>query len=224
MYVLAFDTSQQQCHVTLLGKGGALFEEKETASGKQAECLIPLIEKVLIKGQCQYPDLSAIAVIQGPGSFTGIRIGVATARAIRLCHAIPVIGVTSLEATAWHLISNPSLPIITLLDARREQFYVQCFSSSLQALGPALLLSKKELASWLPQGPYIITGNGAIALEAFLKENYPHYVFSPGAEGTNARSAAFIALGHLQENQADKYPAIPFYIRPPDAKMPQEQV
>lgn len=98
MLILAINTSEAACDVALIGKGSLLAEARETMTRGQDGRLPGLIEDMLKEAGVKLADLTRIAVVTGPGSFTGIRIGVAFARGLALALKIPAIGLTSLEA------------------------------------------------------------------------------------------------------------------------------
>lgn len=119
--ILAFDTSVAHCAAALLSGDTVLAERVEAMQKGQAERLFPLLEDVLAEGGVTWSDLTAIGVGIGPGNFTGIRISVSAARGLALSLGIPAIGISSFEAQA---IDAPR-PVTSLIDARRDQVFVQ---------------------------------------------------------------------------------------------------
>jgi len=126
--ILAFDTSVAHCAAALLSGDTVLAQRVEPMQKGQAERLFPLLEEVLTGGGITWSDLTAIGVGIGPGNFTGIRISVSAARGLALSLGIPAVGVSSFEAQA---IDTPR-PVLSLIDARRDQVFVQELSD-----GPA---------------------------------------------------------------------------------------
>ena len=126
--ILAFDTVLDAC-------SAAVWDDTVVAAACEmrraghAEALVPMIENVMAEAGCSYADLDVVAVTRGPGSFTGLRIGLAAARAIALAAARPAIGLTSLEVVAAAARSHvrPGEPILVALDARRGAIYAQVF-------------------------------------------------------------------------------------------------
>ena len=119
--ILAFDTSVAHCAAALLSGDTVLAKQTDPMQKGQAEHLFPLLEQVLSKGGATWADLTAIGVGIGPGNFTGIRISVSAARGLALSLGIPAVGVSNFEAQAL----DAPRPIISLVDARRDQVFVQ---------------------------------------------------------------------------------------------------
>ena len=121
--LLAFDTSGPHCAAALLMPGRVILRDEPMEKG-QAERLMPMLDELLAEGGIRWPDLKALAVGTGPGTFTGVRIAVAAARGLALGLGIPAVGVTRLEALAHGL----PRPVLVIEDARRGQVYVQLFT------------------------------------------------------------------------------------------------
>ncbi len=124
--ILAFDTSAAHCAAALLRGDQVLGSLCELMDKGQAERLVPMLEGLLADCGVVWGDLSAIAVGTGPGNFTGVRIGVATARGLALGLGVPALGVTRFEALAEGL----PRPVTVMLDARRDEVYVQNFTDT----------------------------------------------------------------------------------------------
>ncbi|MEM7211406.1 MAG: tRNA (adenosine(37)-N6)-threonylcarbamoyltransferase complex dimerization subunit type 1 TsaB [Pseudomonadota bacterium] len=128
--ILAIDTSAGQCAVALLD--GARSEVRSEAMQRgHAEALFPMIEDALAVLRGRYSDLTRIAVCTGPGSFTGLRVGIAAARGIALGCGIPAIGVTRFEALA----ADHSLPCTIALPGRGGAIYLQAFGEDAIPVG-----------------------------------------------------------------------------------------
>lgn len=123
MSILAIDTSSHSLSVALLTENNEIFSKQEQMDRGQGEVLIPFIQNLFNENQQNVKDLKAVAVAVGPGSFTGVRIGIATARAFGLALNIPIWGVTNLEATAYGI----SEPVTVVLDSKRGDYFVQHF-------------------------------------------------------------------------------------------------
>ena len=132
-----------------------------------AEALLPLVDRVIARSPGGFLALSRIAVTIGPGSFTGIRIGVAAARAFGLVCRVPVVGVSTLSALAAPALAmGVRSPIVAAIDARHGNVYVQSFGSRGETLlGPALL-SAEEAAQALGGGPLRLIGSGGAIIAA----------------------------------------------------------
>ncbi len=145
MKILAFDTALRQCSVALSidNKQVAFLQSQELS--KQSEMLFPLVNQMLTKNRLAFFDLDAIAVNIGPGSFTGVRIGVAAAKGLKLVLPnVKLIGVTSLELLASKVESSSS-EIIAVLEAGQEEYYVQVFDQNLHSVTEAKSCDLPEL-------------------------------------------------------------------------------
>lgn len=127
--ILAIDTSAAQCAVALVGAGGSVVRSQAMTRG-HAEALFPMIDEAHAELSSRYEDLTRIAVCTGPGSFTGLRVGIAAARGLALGLGIPAIGVTRFEAVA----SQVSLPGAICLPGRGGTVFVQDFDANGLAL------------------------------------------------------------------------------------------
>lgn len=207
--ILAFDTALGATTVAVLHQGKLLARASEPNQAMQAESLLPLIEEVLKSADYRYADLAALAVTIGPGSFTGVRIGLAAAKGISFAAKLPLIGVTTLEATALAgrpRASDKTTPFLAVLDARRSQYYVQGFSSDIKPLTLPQLLSAEELHALIEEKQWITVGN------------VPE--FCNGAALPDAEYVAAVAVLKIQKGEKAE-PLHPLYIRPPDAKLPK---
>ena len=121
--ILALDTTGNSISVALIGPDKVIAHQYETMERGQGEALIPMIEKVVKKAGRDFKDLTKVAVAVGPGSFTGVRIGLATARGIGLALNIPVVGVTSFDVAALETTGK----VLVVLDTKRGDFFTQIF-------------------------------------------------------------------------------------------------
>ena len=226
MPVLAFDTAQQACSAAIAYDGKLLSHCHELMERGQAEKLLPMIEAVRDQAGIGFEDLDLIAVTIGPGTFTGVRVGLAAARALALVQDIPVLGVGTLELLAQGALraaSNAALQafapapgegMIAAIDARRGELYVQTFDAAGQAVtkaaaGPA---SPEFAPPGQPAG--LIVGTGAALLQAVL----PDWRL---ARGNQQPDAAVLALAaEAWRHRAGRQPPAPLYLRAPDARMP----
>jgi tRNA threonylcarbamoyladenosine biosynthesis protein TsaB len=128
--ILVIDTSGPICAAGVYDSGkNALVAAKSEMLGKgHAERLIPMIDEVLSEAGLALKDMTRIGVTVGPGSFTGIRVGVAAARGFALSLGIPAVGVTTLQVVAEQVLEiDPPAPVIALIDAGRDEIFAQAF-------------------------------------------------------------------------------------------------
>ncbi len=150
--VLAIDTAAPRLQLALLRDGRAETLAEDMATG-QAERLFPALAELLAKAGVAYADLTRIAVSTGPGSFTGLRIGLSAARGLGLALNLPVIGVPSLLALSLS-VEGPSA---VLLDARRNEAYFQTFAGPGHETREAALLPMDEAQGLVPAGAALIS-------------------------------------------------------------------
>lgn len=207
--ILAIDTSAAQCAVALtasrLGEGAPVAERQAMERG-HAEHLFPMIEAVLATAGAVYRDLSRIAVCTGPGSFTGVRIGVAAARGLALGRGIPAIGISRFEALATEALASDGGPVAVCLAGRGGTVYLQCFGPDGAALAPPEMVDAAVLDLSIPPGCTRFAGDAAPGSAATVANGLPDPVVV-------ARLAAARAPGPL--------PA-PLYLRGADAEPPRE--
>ncbi len=172
------------------------------------EHLLPLVERVLAKTDEGLDHIDRIAVTIGPGSFTGIRIGIAAARAIGLVRNIPVIGVPTLIAFAAPFIGKGEAAVAALIDARHGQVYAQVFSAIGKCIVEPRILPMAAAIRLIGSGPVFLTGNAAqvAAIEAWSSG-----LKAEVAGETGAPEISYIArLGALAEPSAS--PPVPMYL------------
>ena len=222
MKILALDTATIGCSVALLRDGDIAARRAETMARGQAEALLPMIQSVLAESGEHVADMDAIAVSNGPGAFTGLRIGLATARGLALGANIPCIGVSTLEAVA-HAVppTERGLPLIVVLETRREDFYAQAFNSNSEPLGEPVAISGMGLQA-LAKGPQILlAGDASERARPYLEETGFEVVLSTVSGIPDAAVVAQIAAS--KPLPTDNVPPAPLYLRPPEAKTLAEQ-
>jgi tRNA threonylcarbamoyladenosine biosynthesis protein TsaB len=219
MKVLAFDTALGACSVAVAEDARILVAEQRLQQQGQAEALLPLIETVLRAAGLSFGDLELIAVTIGPGTFTGLRIGLAAARGLRLASGLPLVGVSTLEALAEGVpaAARSGRALLSVIDARRGEVYAQAFDADLTPLGCPQLLDHAGAAGLLPPGPAVLVGSGAHLLATRLGGRD---LIAPG--GPDNPAPAAIAAVALRRGfpPAGSPPPSPLYLRAPDARLP----
>ena len=223
MLILAIDTALDACAAAVLDTeaGQLIAQESQAMKRGHAEALMPLIGRVIAASGTTFASLGRIAVTTGPGSFTGLRVGLSAARGIALAANIPVVGVTTLTAYAAPIVSqNAEHPVISVIDARHDQVYLQVVSGNGSALvRPRVAPMEEALEACRFGAPYVV-GNAA----GLLGERWPSQAVPPaGVDMQPAPDIAWVGwLGAaVSPNTA---PARPFYLRAPDAKPPKERL
>lgn len=225
--VLAIDTAAPRLQLALLRADGSADISVDDISKGHAEMIFARIDALLARNGLAYADLGRIAVTTGPGSFTGLRIGLSAAHGLGLALEIPVIGVPTM--TAISLLAPKDLPVVVLIDARREEMYREEFyGPGVQLQDGPELLSTADVFSNI--------GEPRKFLKFVLK--FSHVLGSGAAAAANATGATnlelerpeadrgFLDIGLMAQFAATldpaQWPATPTYIRGPDAK-PQEK-
>lgn len=219
MKILAIDTALPAVSACVLdddAEAAAAFETIAMERG-HAEALLPLIDRVMARAEGGFAALDRIAVTVGPGSFTGLRVGVAAARALGLACEIPVVGVSTLAALAAPLIleQKPGL-VVAAIDARRGNVFFAAFGPDGRAVLAPRLAPIREAARSLGAGHARIAGSGAamLAIEATAAGMIIEVV------DRLAPDIVVVAkLGLLAD--PDLAPPRPLYLKAPDAK-PQD--
>jgi tRNA threonylcarbamoyladenosine biosynthesis protein TsaB len=205
--VLALDTCLAACQTALWRDGKPVAVASEPMARGHQERLAPMLEAMLASANVAPAQIDRIGVTVGPGSFTGLRVGLAFAKGLALALGIPLVGVTSLEALGAGAPAGLSL---VLVDARREQAYWQAFEGGMAVTAPQAS-TLTDIVDWtLGHGaPAALIGPGAGLLAARF-----------GAAQCLARAAPEPTV--IARLAAEREPAAvrPLYLRTPDAKLP----
>ncbi|QDO97223.1 tRNA (adenosine(37)-N6)-threonylcarbamoyltransferase complex dimerization subunit type 1 TsaB [Ferrovibrio terrae] len=221
MKLLGIDTALNACSVAIVD-GNAVLACVVSAGGKgNAERLLPLLEQARLQAGIELAQLDGIAATIGPGSFTGIRTALATARALGLALKIPVWGITTTETLAHAAIlatAQPGLATVAVIDAKRDELYIQCYSADGAALAEPQLLNIADAAGILPPGPAVLVGSGSELLmhAARTLSGRDDLRLSSVSPDPDPVLVARIAAGRPRPTVSPS----PLYIRPPDAKLP----
>jgi tRNA threonylcarbamoyladenosine biosynthesis protein TsaB len=213
--VLGIETSTSQVSVALLEHGKVVLERAHARPKQSAERLLPLIAELLSEAGWARSSLERIGVSVGPGSFTGLRVGIACAQGLSLGLGVPLVGVTSLRAMSRAV--PDSLPGLrcAVLDARRSEVFVAAYASgprAAEALPPLALASATAhatVAQQLPP-PLVWIGSGLALLGVAA-------TFASAA--TEQPSASSIGLLAEELDPAEN-PALPVYVRDAGATLP----
>ncbi|MFZ9188917.1 MAG: tRNA (adenosine(37)-N6)-threonylcarbamoyltransferase complex dimerization subunit type 1 TsaB, partial [Algoriphagus sp.] len=160
--ILSIETSTSICSVALHERGALLALAEIKEPGAHAEKLLLLVDEVFEKAALSFGDLDAVAVSQGPGSYTGLRIGVSTAKGIAYGLDIPLIGINTLQAMAASQAVELGEFVVAVLDARRKEVYTQTFGDTLEEITSieSLILEEGVFASVLEKGKVYFVGDG----------------------------------------------------------------
>jgi tRNA threonylcarbamoyladenosine biosynthesis protein TsaB len=216
--LLALDTSTEKGSLALAEEDRLLGEYFLDCPGTYLQHLLPAVEELFQAAGRTLPDLGAIAVSQGPGNFTGLRIGLATAKGLSWALGCPLVAVPTLEALAAQV---PFLPhaVAVLMDAKRQEVYLglyKCPGELPAAQGEPQRLPVAALPSRL-QPPLLLTGPGLEAYGDFLKQHLaPEIAWAP-PELSHPQAATIARLGRLRLEQGlavAPQQLTPTYLRP----------
>ena len=217
MRILAIDTALSAVSACVLTAGATHAEASESLGMERghAEALIPLVERVMARVDGGFAALDRIGVTVGPGSFTGLRVGIAAARAMALAWSIPAVGVSTLAALAAPLIvADEEGTIGVAIDARHGHIFFAAFHADGRIQIPPRFATIVEAMAQLGDGPLRLAGNGAplLAIEAWSRG-----IQAEIAGERIAPDITFVARLGLLADPAGAPPR-PLYLKSPDAK------
>jgi tRNA threonylcarbamoyladenosine biosynthesis protein TsaB len=218
--LLAFDTAGTACSAAIWRDGAVCARQFEAMSRGQSERLVPMIEAVMAEAGVAYPALDAIAVTCGPGGFTGVRIGLATARALALACARPVIGISNFEAVAAAVPESARAErgLAVVIDAKRSDLYVQAFGPGLEPATLARAIAPRDLDAFLPEGSLLLVGDSVDTALAEL-EAAGRDVVAAAAPGQADASVVATLAASRPLPAAGTPPPGPIYLRGPDVTL-----
>ena len=240
--IVGIDTATAATSVAVLVPGGREVERRDDPGPQErprhAETLQPLLERALEQAGVGWDDVGRICVGTGPGGFTGLRLGIATTRALAQGHDLEVVGVSSLEALARgiELVSTKELdlpgdpdlhgPVLALIDARRGEVFAASYRHHRTTMEPTAI-APGELAERLAsrrewgRSPMLAIGDGAVRFRAEL-ERAGVAVPSDGSRAHRVSALMICRLGRARE-PVDRDALLPDYRREPDAVPPPRE-
>lgn len=217
MLILAIDTGLDACAAAVLDTETAELRAQESLPMKRghAETLMPMIARVMQSADLAFTALDRIAVTVGPGSFTGLRVGISAARGLALAAKRPAVGLTTLSAYAAAIVgqSGPA-PVISAIDARHDHVYFQIVAGDgSQLVRPGIVPIDEAIAASQFGAPHLVGSAANILAERWPKD-------APQPVAVDAQPAPDIGwvawLGAAADPETN--PARPFYLKAPDAK------
>jgi tRNA threonylcarbamoyladenosine biosynthesis protein TsaB len=219
--VLALDTSGPCCAAALARMDGPEFRilasRTESMERGHAERLVPLVGELLGETGLTWSDLGRVGVTTGPGSFTGVRVGIAAARGLALALGIPAIGIGTLDALLGMAAGATTGTEVACLDARRGEIYLFARTAGSEPIAAEAMTpvaaARRLLADGVP--PYLLIGSGAALLAEALEREAPGSAVSILSD---ARAPDIAAVARLAAAAAPGRSPVPLYLRGPDAK------
>ena len=223
MKILAVDTATTSCSVAVTNDGKLVAELTTSKKETHSKHLMELIHSVLENAGFGVGDLDGLAVTIGPGSFTGLRIGISTIKGLALALVKPVVGVSTLKALAYQCGQTPHL-ICPLLDARKGEVYAATYG-----FNEGRLIQKTGARAMIPEAvvediksPCVFIGTGARLYRQQIVTaagDLAHFV-PEGQNTIKASSVAFLSLPRFEANDTDGIDGlVPRYIRKSDAEL-----
>jgi tRNA threonylcarbamoyladenosine biosynthesis protein TsaB len=215
MLILAIDTALEACSAAIFDseQSAIIAGETEIMTRGHAEALMPLVDGVIRAAGLDFFSLDRIAVTVGPGSFTGLRVGIAAARGIGLAAKKPVVGVTTLAALAApYIAADPKMPVAAAIDGRHRHVYFELYGAQGRRLLSPRIIPVEEAVHAAEGASARLVGSGA----RMMAEIWPDPMNLPPIDERGAPDIVWVArLG--AETQVRDAPPKPFYLRPPDA-------
>lgn len=199
MTILALETTDKVASVALLTEDGCR-EKRIESPLRHEETVMPAVDELLSEAGLTPADITALAVDVGPGSFTGVRIGVCHGNAMALALGLPIVSVNALEALAFPLLGGDA-PVAAVIDARNGNGYGALYAPDGGALIPPCAMEIKPFMEKLPAGT-ILTGTGF-----------------PAADGALPLASS---IARIAAKRAGKRAASPLYLRPSQAERKQK--
>jgi tRNA threonylcarbamoyladenosine biosynthesis protein TsaB len=223
--ILALETATPRASAALVDRGRVAAEEV-LAGGRQAsETLLASVSTVLARCGVRSTELSCVAVSAGPGSFTGLRVGMAAAKGYCYGWKVPMVLVPTLAALAFRLPREEGRVVCPVLDARKKEVYAALFrweADELVRLTPDLALAPEALLDRLPGGRIVFCGDGLPACGGLLRERFGSFAeMVEGPEGLPSAGAVGI-LGERSFRAGgaeDPRAVVPAYVRRSEAEV-----
>lgn len=221
--ILGFSTSTPLGSVAIVGPDGPIAEATHEVLAAHAERLFGLVDDVIARAGAPRDSIAAVACDVGPGSFTGVRVGVASAAGVAAALGVPGIGVGSLTSMAHAALVRAArreaiTRVVAVLDAKKDEIYMGVFDPALTPIEPAKHVSRsdasRELMRLVEDPQTLVAGSIAAELGVALEsERHPR---GRGIDLPAAASIADVARGLLARSSSA--PLEPVYVREPDAK------
>lgn len=188
--IILIETSTTLCSAAL-AEDGKILSYKEDDGRRHAAMLAPLVESVLKEKSLTVKDCDAVGVSMGPGSYTGLRVGVSTAKGLCFGAGLPLIAIPSLDVLVWSAIESNPLPegckyIVPMIDARRMEVYSAVFNVKGEQISQteAMIINADSFEKELLEGAVLFVGDGAGKCSGLIKSQNAHFLsICPDANG-----------------------------------------
>ena len=220
MNLLAVDTSTSSCSVALFSGPHLVAEAIYTDGKTHSRHLMSMIDGILARCGHAPEWLDGIAITRGPGTFTGLRIGISTVKGLAVAAGIPVVGVNSLAALAYPMVMMDRL-VVAMTDARRGEVYHAQFKGYQSLFNPSVAVSAPEKAAATIPEDALLVGSGAMLYRELFEQQcrFVHFADTP-ANSIRAASVGLLAMRAFEHRDIENTDAlVPEYIRKSDAQI-----
>lgn len=217
--ILCIETATAACSVALINDGSIISLRHSEKTNAHSTVLNLFIDEVMVEAGIRYSELNAVAVSKGPGSYTGLRIGVSTAKG--LCYALdkPAIAPETMLCMASGFVSeNPDLPenalLCPMIDARRMEVFTAVYDTNLEPINPidAVIIGQETFSDLPPDRPVYYFGDGAEKCHDILKER-PNWKYHQGFVNSAAHMAQLVTNLYKDSRFEDVAYFEPFYLK-----------
>jgi len=214
--VLAIDTASRSCSVAVLDGNAVMAEINDVSGQTHSRHLMGMVDQAVSMSVGQMASIDGLAVTQGPGSFTGLRIGISTAKGLAEAAGKPLVGVSSLQALAWQVFPSDVL-VIPMLDARRKEVYSARYTregGTFKMVGVEQALSPEAAVDGIDM-PCLLVGDGAVAYADRLGMALGGHMqlALPFQHMIRASTVAFLGREKLTEARDERMTLTPRYLR-----------
>lgn len=219
MRILAIECATIRCSAAVWEDGAVRAHEASDRPHGATELLVPMLGRVLARAGTGLEAIDRLAVTVGPGHFTGLRAGLAVARALVLAADIPAVAISTLEAVA--AATDPAerrdKRLLAAIDSKRAEAYLQLFDAGLAALSEPMARTPEAFAaSSRDEGPFLVVGDGGPAVAEALRRRGLDVCLAAGPQQPDAAVVATLAAARVPAAG----PLRPFYLHPPAVKLP----
>lgn len=204
-YILAIDTAMAGCSAAVLNvETGQAYAVCQQMPRGQAEFLVPMVQDCVTQAGIEFSDLDMVAVTVGPGAFTGLRIGLSTARSLGVALEVPVMGVTTLEVLARDYLADNTMgandALLVIIETKRQDFYWQAYDHNGQPISDAAAQDAQDILAWAREKGFAFTviGDACERFDSVLQEHGFRLVneyFLPNPEGVAEVSLSLAQKG-----------------------------
>jgi len=217
MKILAVDTATKSCSVAIVDKKSLLAEMTVVNEQTHSKHLLEMIRLVVKHSGLNLSELNGFAVTRGPGSFTGLRIGISSVKGLAAAQGKPIAGISSLDVLARQVSFSPYL-ICSIIDARRDEVYSARYrykDGNLKKEGKERAVSPGDALDEINE-PCIFVGSGAVLYRKAIKDKLGEYAYFAQAYENTIRAST---VASLSMDRFEKGDTVPNYIRKSDAQL-----